>query len=546
MMEAREQKESQDASPNWWWPRKRQRSSNSDSEVLRLPNFLSDASKLLEILDAKDGTIHPREPIINGLIEARIDSLSGLFRPRNSIHGPQQHHDHRPAMKTRATDMSDKQLADWVLKGACSEKFLRPKRNNPDSFNEGKVPNADDNFLDNSTNNNNDEVMEKIAQQYQSRREELLSMEKSLHASRQRHNNHIPQLDDPLPEVFIHHPVEMDDAPVQNDVRIDRYGRLVRIRNESLNRREEGRRNGENNGHTNDGNDQAEESELVDASETFWRHHAESQHRNESGVTVDSMSDMAVAPPPPPMVNQPMRLRDVSQRMDRDACRAIQSALDRYRLQEEELSRQQNPMRENADRLDFELIHIPLTVNEGGPHWLSLFQFDRDQNQDRNENERDDAGGQNGNRQEQGNRQGDMNGGNWLDLRLALRRVCYAVITVAAAFICIMIQGLPFDLRDGIRLEAGGLWMSGLMGPHFEGHHRVSQVTNTGAQEFPDENGEAGEDEDPSPFAVFRSKKIIADLPPSHVHVPIDEFGGWKQARGIKEENVCDNEGETG
>lgn len=93
----------------------------------------------------------------------------------------------------------------------------------------------------------------------------------------------------------------------------------------------------------------------------------------------------AAAPPPPPLtVNQPMRLRDISQQMDRDAIRAIQSALDRYRLQEEELTRQQNSTREDADRLDFELVHIPLAIDEDGLHRLSLFQFDRDQNQDKN------------------------------------------------------------------------------------------------------------------------------------------------------------------
>ncbi|KAL9189646.1 hypothetical protein ACHAXT_009321 [Thalassiosira profunda] len=478
--------ESDDARERWRWPGKRARSGGEDSDIctspiatremagslqlspskgladatapqndqLLLPNFLADANKLVDLLDAKEGKSHEdttspreREHIVHELIDARINSLSGLFRPLHR----------KSEAKTRATDMTDRELSDWVLKGACSETFLRSRR---------KEEQADEDEGESEGNsvqrNPNDELVKQIEQQYQSRREELRSMARGLSEGRRRRILAEPTGTAPA-------------APV----RMDRHGRLVPVRGETMNTQ-----GGEA------GGVRGEEIELEDASQAFWRQ--SSAAKEQPGKARDRRRGTEHRPseaqPPPLITNQPMRLREISQQMDRDATDAIQRALDRYR-------------REEGEQLGFELVHIPLRDPADENDFPRLSFFRRNRGRQLNDDPHEHAHGQE--RNGEGERE---NGGvdadrHLLDLRLTVRRILFAVITVAAAFICIMFQGLPLHFGDETSFELDDRWISGLMGPHFQGHLGSFQVAGNG-DAIPEE-----EDEDPLPFAMFRPKR---------------------------------------
>lgn len=459
------------------WSRKRGRGNSDDDEVLHLPNFVADGNRLADILEAKFGNVEGeatshsmREHITSELIDRRINSLPGLFR---SLHHNLR--DQCTAAKTRATDLSDKQLCDWVLKGACSETFLRPKKVKEESNNEQMEAHAASQRDKNSPDtNHNRKVMKQIAEDYHSRREERRSMAKEYASRRHMHRG---------PEI---------DTTAQNDaVRIDQHGRLVHATG-SLNGGE-GRQNEDNTDQNNNSNDD-QADELEDASETFWRQYSLSeapQHRYDfAGNNLRNNILPAAIQPAPPIVNERMRRRDISQQMERDARGAIERALERYRQQE---------AIENAGQLRYDLINIPLVTDtrreNNDPPRSSLFRRNnRDQRQARDGNEGEDQIGQDGNAREQQNRQ----------VRLAFRRICYAVITVTAAFVCIMIQGaMPVDFRDDTRLEVDDFWLSGLMGEHSQMHPIISRAARVATKDhFPEEEDDEG-DEDPSPFAML-------------------------------------------
>jgi hypothetical protein len=69
-----------------------------------------------------------------------------------------------------------------------------------------------------------------------------------------------------------------------------------------------------------------------------------------------------------------------------------------------------------------------------------------------------------------------------IDLRLAFRRICFAVLTVVAAFICTMLQGVPVDFGDDVvyvnGAEVDRLLFTGLLGPHYTGYHPVERPTS--------------------------------------------------------------------
>ena len=455
------------------WPRKRGRGNSEDDEILHMPNFVADGNRLADILDAKFGNVDEeatshstREHIISELIDRRINSLSGLFRPL--LHPLR---DQRT--NTRAADLSDKQLTDWVLKGACSETFLRPKKGKEETEQQMEAHAACQTDKNSPDTNHNRKVMKQIAEGYHSQREERRRMAKE-YASR-RH---------------MHRGLEIDTTAQNDTVRIDQHGRLVHATG-SLNGGE-GRQNEDNTDQNNNSNDQADE--LEDASETFWRQYSLSeapQHRYDfAGNNLRNNILPAAIQPAPPIVNERMRRRDISQQMERDARGAIERALERYRQQE---------AIENAGQLRYDLINIPLVTDtrreNNDPPRSSLFRRNnRDQRQARDGNEGEDQIGQDGNAREQQNRQ----------VRLAFRRICYAVITVTAAFVCIMIQGaMPVDFRDDTRLEVDDFWLSGLMGEHSQMHPIISRAARVATKDhFPEEEDDEG-DEDPSPFAML-------------------------------------------
>ena len=113
-----------------------------------------------------------------------------------------------------------------------------------------------------------------------------------------------------------------------------------------------------------------------------------------------------------------------------------------------------------------------------------------------------------------------------------MRRVCCAVVTVAAAFVCILIQGLPLDFRDdnvvvGLsELEIdGNLLLGGLLGPHFHGLH-----SGRGQDKHTDEGGDEVrkiDDDGMSPFVMFLLEEDYASdvvVAPSLPSVLLDSY----------------------
>ena len=294
---------------------------------------------------------------------------------------------------------------------------------------------------------------------------------------------------------------DMDQQQGQSTVQIDRHGRLVRSRQDGSNH---------DDNDDDDNGDNNEIVELVDAADTFWKKHKQKQTLNGRGVSVSTSSSTASldvsqrniplqqqqppqVPPPPllpnPLNEQQIRERNISQQMENESRQAITRAIHRYRRQQQE---------QEGDEAIFELVHIPLMPQRNDvnvPRWLRFLSLNRQQRQ----GQQQDLEGDNiphqqqqqnhhpnelqHQQQQQRNQHHNHNGENWIDLRLALRRICFAVITVVAAFICMMLQGLPtyVDFGDDEyygMMDMDTIFLSGLLGPyaHYPGqHHRQQQ-----------------------------------------------------------------------
>ena len=536
---------------------------DDDDDVLFLPGFEIDAIKLAEGNPSK----HMKDDIIDDLIDARIESLSGLFRPRHSKLWP---HERPQTLKQRATDMTDEQLVDWVLRGACNENNLQSKEHTSSidgvSFyiHDETASSTDDLKNDESPSTATDHVdaadaasiMKQIFQRYQSRREEIRVMAKSYFKS-PRNITEFDAIDRVfldgafMPLEFPNENVQLpllpprdrgrgqnrdgnNDAPRSNSIHIDLHGRLVRERREPLNAHNEGGAESEN---TNDANENGSEvDDLVDATETFRKHKliAEDRLRDKMNGVVREGSfrpnrqnvstpqsyahqhALQHNPPFPVAPMQPLRMNEVrnhniSQEMERDSIQAIERALGRYIMEEERSSiRRHTPHSNRNDRISlfdtaevsdnqeqaasFEIIHIPLVrqLNQENESRLSRYLpfSNRRQRQARAGNERRNGAAVNGAALRGDfaihpqHAQNDNNVGGWPDARLAFRRICFAVMAVVAAFICIMLQELTFDFRDDTvyidGMEVDSVWLSGLMGPHFSGHHFNSRVSSHG------------------------------------------------------------------
>jgi hypothetical protein len=530
-----------------WLRRKQNINTNkmSREEMLYLPDFESDAVRLVNSLQSKrqssasaddtgdnatteeddKPTLSPqmKQQMVNELINARIDALSGLFRPRCSNFDVLAATDvNRSSMKVRASDLTDAQLVDWVLNGACGERFLEKYGLSDKAHVEGDIVANGFGHANVRTTNNSIYDVQSIHQQYIQRRQDQRSMVQSyLQSARQR--GRFP---------LLHDEDVLNNAQA---VHVDRYGRLVRRQTQQQQPAVDGE-----NRQANANGMQEGEDELEDASNCFWRDKAIADlwRRNKlNGISISTSAVMsregfmptqpaATANQQPPVNNMaqhnppflPLQhhnqqaIRNLTEQMERDATAAIARALERYRLQERQswMCRDasiDDGMRHNDDGEGedvYELVEIPLVRREhvnNQTRQLHFWPFNRHRRDgDANNNEADNVQEANApqigveaannelrRRREQQHQRNQRNhraehnhvgGGGWLDLRLAFRRICFAVLTVAAAFACTMLQGLhPVDFGDDavVYMDGAeiinGLWFSGLLGPHFHGHH---------------------------------------------------------------------------
>lgn len=472
----------------WWWMigNKEDRfiwqggnSGKVAEEVLYKPNFEYDAEQIIiannkqEEVTTEDGSLNSIDIDITEkkrLIDQRMHALSSLFisrRRRNDDRSTDNGHRDN-SLGIRATDLTDDEFINFVLNGT----------HNPVEKEQLIYAHAYNNQTSDDTTISEHGGMTQIIQKYLERREEKRNLA----------NTYIADRRSILPEPW----VEREDGE-QSSIQIDRHGRLVRTRRESNNDVAAAAANDDGEGDdadaTESSNDGIEELELVDATEVFWKQHKKSNNddssrgggRRRRGVA-STVPNTARPPPipgvqqpqqPPPLPHNPLnqqhiRERSIAQQMENDSRQAIERAIHRYRGQQQE--------RQERDEAIFEMIHIPLVrpINEENvlPRWLRFLSFTGGHQQQQHGN---NNAGENLNQQQQNNdpnEQEDQHNGerDWIDLRLALRRICFAVITVVAAFICMILQGLPgVDFGDDGEVDT--IFLSGLMGPHYPGHH---------------------------------------------------------------------------
>ncbi len=372
------------------------------------------------------------------IIDQRMKVLSSLFTCYHS-----GHRDNSSGI--RATHLTDDQFADIVLNQTHPQQ--------EEDKDETKI---------------SEHGMKQIIHKYQDCRQEKRNLA----------NTYIADRRSILPEPW----VERDEGE-QSSVQIDRHGRLLRTRRESNNNDAAA-----NDDHASESSDGAlEEFELVDAAGEYWRqckklwNEDASRGNTRRGSSVVSNAT-APAPPvmqrpqqPPPLLQplpqnplnqQHIRERRIAQQMENESRQAIERAIHRYRGQQQE-----------RDEAVFEMVNIPLVrpMNETNvPRWLRFLSFNRPQRHQQQQHPNNNDAGENPNQQQNdpNEQQNHQNGERGDDLRLALRRICFAVITVAAAFICMMLEGLPLvDFGDDLVMDLNPTFLSGLMGPHYHGHH---------------------------------------------------------------------------
>lgn len=276
-----------------------------------------------------------------------------------------------------------------------------------------------DTHCDSNSSYSHDEQSLEIKSLYRQRRRELCRMAKS-YIEQNTRNNRLPWLADPL-----------DDQNHDERVHVDYHGRLVF--SDSDVPLESHRRN---------------DLDLVDAADTFWKHQSGMTLKRDDAGYSHNQDNLAF---PAPLHDMHLT-REVSEQMERDARGAIERSLQRYRRHDNNIA--------NAQRV-FELIPIPITRREDvNQRW---FQFRQNNNAPQ---ENMVAGMNDNNHARLPNNLRRQPAG--LDVRLAFRRICFAVVTVVAAFICTIFQDIPYlqyveDL-DGIHINSS--WVMGLLGPH--------------------------------------------------------------------------------
>ncbi len=412
--------------------------------------------------------------------EYDAEQLSSLFTSRHNYDDRSTDNGHRDN-SSAYSDLTDDEFIDFVLNGthkpAEEELIMQPQQAGTRCAQE---------YYSNHSSDTTTWLMKQIIQKYHECRE----------TKRNLANTYIADRRSILPEPWI----ERDIDGEQSSIQMDRHGRLVRTRRESHNDVVAAAANNDDGDHgeeedaaaTESSNNDIEELELVDAAEAFWRQHKKSNKDNDrcrggSGRRVISVSNAAVRPPLPgilqpqqpplqqqqqqpplpqnPFNQQHIRERSIAQQMENESRQAIERAIHRYRAQHQQ--------RQEGDEAIFEMVHIPLIgpINDATvvPRWLRFLSFNGRQQQQQHANDNNNAG-ENPN-QQRNNVPNEQDDHHWIDLRLALRRICFAVITVVAAFICMMLQGIPtVDFGDD-GMEVDTIFLSGLMGPHYTGHH---------------------------------------------------------------------------
>ena len=266
-------------------------------------------------------------------------------------------------------------------------------------------------------------------------------MAKSYLQRNTRQNARIPFLADPL----------LDDFQADTDggvprVTIDDHGRLIRRRQVDEAARSN-TQDGENNNHSEN------DDKLIDAAESFWNQYSQSKYKQPNTTRRNVQPSRARLridqhpPPPRAPLHQLQTQQFISEQMERDTRSAIEQALERYRQQD---------TNDNESRV-YELIPIPIIHREEVNEHNRWFHRFRPRNNVNLPPHHDNQFGIPNHPPHQPRH----------DVRLAFRRICLAVLTVVAAFLCTIFQDAPFFLEDTI--DADSIWFTGLLGPHSQG-----------------------------------------------------------------------------
>ena len=214
-------------------------------------------------------------------------------------------------------------------------------------------------------------------------------------------------------------------------------------------------------------------------------------HRNElygnNRGRVQRLNPLAVQPQPPMIGNQPVRIRGISRQIDRDARDAMQRALDRYKLQEEEAGIPPDPPEKNAGQPVFELVHIPLTdpVDENNEQDGQLSR----RNGDPQRQARDHQDGRDNNRNNNGQINMKINLPTDIDIKLSIDRYRWIVSSLSCMcelvrvhiyvyIVTCMDQSLNtmIGTQIGVRLEMLNLYCTISSLPH---HCSVVSLANS-------------------------------------------------------------------
>lgn len=396
--------------------RMRGKSANKQDDYLPFPDFESDARKSVE--EGSDHSPEKLQSLIDSKIDLRIRQLVGLYQHKSDLLCANS--DISGRIK-RASELTEDQLIDLVLDGNdnnLENEFLS-------SLSSCEVER--ENILAAQK-----KLLDEVNSMYSEQRQEQRELAKTYIEQNARHNNRFPWLlaEDPI-------------QPTANEVRvrIDAHGRLVRGRDESNSNTAQA---------ANNNQDDERAQEFVDAADFFWRNHSKQQHLSQIPIRLSTLqrnnrqalerieTDRQNREP----LNSNQNEQHISEQMERDAKEAIDRALDRYK--------KQGSVTSSSDKKVFEHIPIPIvhTQNEiNEARWFNIPRRDNDP-------------------------AGNMNNANRNnpDLRLAFRRICLAVLTVVAAFICTILQDTSLFFEDG-GVDVNSVWFTGLLGPHYEGHH---------------------------------------------------------------------------
>jgi hypothetical protein len=422
---------------------------------LPFPDFESDARKSIkEQSDDDDHNYSSSEKLltqssIDSQIDRRIRQLSGLYQPHSESLVRSNNSGSRIK---RASELTDDQLVNLVLDGGITDNGNNSER----SLDVLQPNNADRQKLERETNIRaaHKKCLDEVNSMYKEHRREQRELAAAYIEQNARHVNRFPWLlaDDPI----------QPDTETEAQVRIDAHGRLVRAR------RDENNSNATAQASANNNNQDDESREFVDAAALFWRQYRQQQElsqllpirltssqRNGRQAIQRIETDRQNRAP----LNSNQNQQHISQQMERDAREAIDRALDRYRRQDEVSTTANNPSEERAI---YELIPIPMVQRENNQvNNDGWFNLPRRRDENNNNNNNNPAGNDDDN---------IVNRNNHPDLRLTFRRICLAILTVVAAFICTILQDTSLFLDDS-GVDVDSVWFTGLLGPHYDGHY---------------------------------------------------------------------------